>query len=323
MLVAHAMAGGVTDDSQAPVNETNVFSVNDSAAYSWLKLGNLPSPTHNVTWVWVTPQDHVYFRFSTATDDPGPGRYWQDYYLWSHIHISSSSVHVLPGEWKVRVYLDDSRLLVQNFSVVVPVVPTMPLQDFDWPTSVIPVYIDGGPSYARGAVLFAMKEWNFGQQWFQSTYSLPAKAIYQFVASNDSASPIQVTFNETQTNPNWLGYAQTHYWYNSSNMFYKATCQVSLDLTQSSGEPITDVWMKSTAMHELGHCLGLWHTTYTGDLMYERGGEPYDLKTPSTLDLYSVYEIEGLKYGEIPSSLALPSGIPYTRAPSFDGAKDE
>ncbi len=312
------MAQAVTSDSHVPINRTNVFSVNDSIACSWLELGNLPSPTHNVTWVWFTPQGHEYLTFSTTTKDPGQGKYWQNYYLWSYIHVRTSSVYVLPGEWSVHVFFDKSSLVVQNFSVTVPLVPTVPLDGFDWPSSVIPVYISGGTPSARADVISAMKQWNFSQQWFQKTYSLPAKATYQFVVSSDSSSAIQVVFNQTQTNPNWLGYAHNQYWYNSSNAFYKATCQVSLDLTQSSGETITDIWMESTAIHELGHCLGLSHSTYTGDLMYRRGGEPYDLKTPSTLDLYSIYTIQGMKYGEVPTFLSLPGSIPYVQSPSFE-----
>lgn len=87
---------------------------------------------------------------------------------------------------------------------------------------------------------------------------------------------------------------------------YVASVEADLDL------------IRKTTEHELGHVLGLGHTTETDDIMYEELS--YSLSI-TTLDVYGVskvfgwYTSSGASFPptgyEVPPSAILPAEIPY------------
>lgn len=116
-----ALADGV-DSTYQPINRTQVFDANDTQAYSWIKLVNVQSPAHNMTWVWLTPWEQVYFRFNTSIPDPGSGKSYAVWYEDCYINVKGSSAVFLSGNWQVRVYMDGALALVQNFTLESPYV---------------------------------------------------------------------------------------------------------------------------------------------------------------------------------------------------------
>ncbi|MDA4129006.1 MAG: hypothetical protein OK422_06095 [Thaumarchaeota archaeon] len=115
------LAEGV-DSNYQPVNRTQVFDTNARFAYSWINLANVYSPSHNVTWVWLTSWGQVYFRYQATIPDPGNGRHYPNWYTYCDIYIKGSNAIYLAGSWQVGVYIDGALDLVQNFTLQSPYV---------------------------------------------------------------------------------------------------------------------------------------------------------------------------------------------------------
>ena len=101
-------------------NRTQTFDANDTYAHSWIKLINVYSPSHNISWTWLTPWGQAYAKYNVTIPDPGSGRYYQNYYADSSISIKGSSALYLAGAWHVNVYIDGALALLQNFSLESP-----------------------------------------------------------------------------------------------------------------------------------------------------------------------------------------------------------
>ena len=318
-----AIALGVDRQTHLPLHRTQSFSVDDASVYSWLKLVDVTSPTHNVSWIWLTPQKHVYYNTSVIIPDPGKGRSWSEYYVWSSIDVRGYAPSQLTGFWTVEVLIDDAKVLVQSFSIKDDTPLSQPVYGFSWPSYNIEVNIHPGPSYARQAVINAMKQWNFSQTWFQGAYGLPSRPIYSLIVSDNPSAPIQIYFNETQTTEDW-GYARYQYWYNSTGLFTRVTCSIPIILSLKDGRKLNEVAIENVARHELGHALGLDHVQRMGDLMNHICGNLYDLHYPTTLNLYTLYQLSDIhKVNATLKSYTLPTSIDYTTSPSFKAEAEQ
>ncbi|HUK28625.1 MAG TPA: matrixin family metalloprotease [Candidatus Acidoferrales bacterium] len=189
-------------------------------------------------------------------------------------------------------------------------VQAQPIFGFGWPTHSIPVAIDAMQANVRQVVLRAMNTWNLAQDWFITTYMSGVGTPFVFYESNTTSdSMITVTFNVTQTRDE-LGWTNTHDFHDAQGVFKKVDSEISIDLAWQDGTPLNDTNLQCLATHELGHALGLAHTTFnTSDLMYHIPKVMY----PSTLNLYAVYLIsQATNVNQLPQQpVLLPNDIPY------------
>jgi hypothetical protein len=114
-----ALAINVSSVTNSTSNRSVYYSTNSSSVYSWLNFTNVPSPTHNVTFVWLTPQRTLYFNTSYIIPSPSSGP-WSNVAVWSGIFISGQKASRLTGLWMVEVYVDGSILLTQPFVIEPP-----------------------------------------------------------------------------------------------------------------------------------------------------------------------------------------------------------
>jgi hypothetical protein len=185
-----------------------------------------------------------------------------------------------------------------------------PIYGFSWPTHSIPVLIETSQPDVAQAVLNAMNTWNLAQQWFITTYMGRADTPFVFYQTNSiSDSMITVTFNQTQTVED-LGWTIAHEFHDQQGVFKKVFAGISIDLAWQNGEALSDLELQTLATHELGHALGLDHTTFsTLDLMYHIPKVMF----PSTLNLYAVYLLSrSTSLSNLPQQpVTLPGNIPY------------
>jgi len=74
--------------------------------------------------------------------------------------------------------------------------------------------------------------------------------------------------------------------YTSSNVITNST--ITFSALDCIGNVLSEVDMQNVALHELGHCWGLGHANFTGDLMYYSYTLGSSVKAISTLDVYGV-----------------------------------
>ena len=100
-------------EEKEPVLETTSFSVWDERVFCWIRFNYSSSEIFDITWEWEDPKGNIYH---TGKLEMEPGDY-QNYRTWYGIGIQDHYAVNLPGEWIVRVSLDDSVVAVKNFTI--------------------------------------------------------------------------------------------------------------------------------------------------------------------------------------------------------------
>jgi hypothetical protein len=207
------------------------------------------------------------------------------------------------------------------------------LQGLTWDHStltvlVIPRYDQTwwNPGYLN-STLRAISQWNDAISYFATSHSEFAYLSRLKIAPKVS----NVTVGGFDAYVSWIeqfgsetceaGLTRTTY--TSLNVITNSTLTFSaLDCV---GNVLSEVDMQNVALHELGHCWGLGHANFTGDLMYYA----YTLNSPvretSTLDVYGVSTVfrwmansavyDPVNQGLPTYSVTLPSTIKYEYMP--------
>jgi predicted Zn-dependent protease len=174
--------------------------------------------------------------------------------------------------------------------------------------------------------LRAIGQWNEAITTFESNYS-----DYSYLSSlniqptvSNSTQPgydIYVSWHESpfSNTTDVVGLSQI-----SAN--YQKTinnCTVNLATHTLHGDTLNEGDMQNVALHELGHCLGLGHSNYTGDLMYSLYTIGSPAKDVSTLDAYGVatvfaWETDSSTFfpvNNLVNKVVLPMGVTYQFLP--------
>jgi hypothetical protein len=309
------MCKGVDQTTGQPISRTNSFNDTDEAAFCWFYIDVKDiSGMINVTGMWYDPSNALYSKHTASFQG---GSTW---YRWEYILIKGYSAAEKLGWWRVDIYLtggpfQNTRLFTETFTIWRPTYD-QPLEGFAWPTREIPVIVESSPDYARNAVLSAMQNWNLAQTWFADTYRLSSRPYRLVEVTQVGESYIRVYFNQTQTRDDW-GYTWYNYWWDSSGVFYKITVSISLDLTLSSGRSLSAQELKALAAHELGHALGLGHTTFSETDLMNHYSPGQGVTVPSTLNLYALALLSLVtSRNNMPTTpVTLTTSIPYLTPP--------
>jgi len=96
------------------LRETNFFFPQDEKVVTWLRFSYDSTEKFLLKWEWIAPQGKLYHRGEVEME---AGSY-SNYRTWYWIKIKGNYASQLPGEWKVRVYINDIFLAEKNFFIV-------------------------------------------------------------------------------------------------------------------------------------------------------------------------------------------------------------
>ena len=96
-----------------PVQETVFFTPQDEKVVTWLRFSYDSAEKFLLKWEWITPQGKLYHRGEVEME---AGSY-TNYRTWYWIKIKGNYASQLPGEWKVRVYINDIFLTERYFFI--------------------------------------------------------------------------------------------------------------------------------------------------------------------------------------------------------------
>jgi len=99
-----------------PLQQTNSFFPQDEKVVTWLRFSYDSPEKFVLRWEWITPQGKLYHRGEVEME---AGTY-TNYRTWYWIKIKGNYASQLPGEWKVKVYVNNIFLTEKNFFIVGP-----------------------------------------------------------------------------------------------------------------------------------------------------------------------------------------------------------
>lgn len=209
----------------------------------------------------------------------------------------------------------------------------LPLQGPTWNHSVITVLVTPprdapwwNPGYLN-STLRAIDQWNEALSYFASNHS-----GYAFLSQVELAPEVsESTDGDFDAYVSWIeqfgnetceaGLTQTSY--DFLNVISHST--ITLSAYDCRGNVLNEADSQNVAVHELGHCLGLGHANYSGDLMYYAYTLDSPIRAVSTLDAYGVgtvfrwmahsQEFNSTYQGEPIYSVTLPPNIQYEYLP--------
>ena len=97
-----------------PLQESNYFVPQDEKVVTWLRFSYDSPENFVLRWEWINPQGKLYYRGEVEME---AGSY-SNYRTWYWIKIKSNYASQLPGEWKVKVYINDIFLAERDFFIV-------------------------------------------------------------------------------------------------------------------------------------------------------------------------------------------------------------
>jgi len=99
-----------------PLRQTNFFFPQDEKVVTWFRFFYDSPENFVLRWEWITPQEKLYHRGELEIE---AGSY-SNYRTWYWIKIKGNYASQLPGEWKVKVYINDIFLAERDFFIVGP-----------------------------------------------------------------------------------------------------------------------------------------------------------------------------------------------------------
>ncbi len=100
-------------EENEPIFETASFRTWDKKAVCWIRFNYQAQNPFMITWEWIDPVGRIYHVGEIEME----AGYYQGYRTWYWISIIDHYAAKLPGEWKVRIYIDNTLLSTKDFRI--------------------------------------------------------------------------------------------------------------------------------------------------------------------------------------------------------------
>ena len=117
-IVETTLSKGVDDKGTRgiPLNPTTTFTTEDPEVISFIEYANL-SGKHVLRWEWYGPDGKLYSKTGNYPIKSSRNRYIRKGSACHKISLKGAKAQNLPGEWNVKIYLDDVFAANKYFSI--------------------------------------------------------------------------------------------------------------------------------------------------------------------------------------------------------------
>jgi hypothetical protein len=112
MLMSYSTCRNVNSVTSEPIDLTDEFSRNDVTIYAWFMIGYTLPTNATYTWKWYDPTGSLYKETYLNHSGNGPCSIYGE-----PLEISKIPLEKRLGLWFVEVYIDDSLLFKQKFTI--------------------------------------------------------------------------------------------------------------------------------------------------------------------------------------------------------------
>lgn len=101
-----------------PIGLTHEFDTEDKQVAALLTLENM-SGSHNLRWEWIAPDGNVYLATNNYPLKVDKGKYLPKVTAWHRISLKDEPAAGLPGNWSVKIFVDDELIDSKPFTISV------------------------------------------------------------------------------------------------------------------------------------------------------------------------------------------------------------
>jgi len=112
MLMSYSTCRDINPATSEPIGITDEFSRNDAMIYAWFMIGYTLPTNATYTWKWYDPTGSLYKETYLNHSGNGPCSIYGE-----PLEVSKIPIATRIGLWLVEVYIDDSLLFKQNFTI--------------------------------------------------------------------------------------------------------------------------------------------------------------------------------------------------------------
>ncbi len=99
-----------------PIEPTTAFSTDDEQVVAFIRLENVYG-RHRLRWEWYSPDGSLYYQTGDYPLEVSPGKYRKEVSLWHSISVKGEEASRKPGDWIVKVFLDDALVFFKQFTI--------------------------------------------------------------------------------------------------------------------------------------------------------------------------------------------------------------
>lgn len=99
-----------------PLEPSTVFSTEDLEAIAYLKFENITGE-YSLRWEWYDPNGKLYLSTGNYPLKIEDGKFQKEATVWHRLSIYGEKASHYPGNWQVKVYLDDKTIVSESFRI--------------------------------------------------------------------------------------------------------------------------------------------------------------------------------------------------------------
>lgn len=111
-LQRFSLCAGISEKN--PLLEKNFFSTRNEKVIAWFQFSYNSAENFMLFWEWINPEGKLYHR---GEIEMKAGNY-HNYRTWYWISVKDHYPSKYPGEWKVKIYINDISLSGKNFYII-------------------------------------------------------------------------------------------------------------------------------------------------------------------------------------------------------------